>query len=730
MTTTMQHPTHQEHQQEIPPGTHCELCGMVAEVKHQDQHGVTHYYCRHHAPQDAGHADHGAMGHPDAHADHQGYDKHAGHSVNMFRDKFWVSLILTIPVLLYSSMIQEWLRFAMPTFPGSTYLPLVLGTVIFFYGGLVFIQGVAAELRAKQPGMMTLIALAIVVAYTYSVVNTLLLHGMDFFWDLSTLIVIMLLGHWLEMASVSGAQGALQELAKLLPDTAELVEGDASREVPVGQLAVGALVRVRPGAKIPADGAVVQGQSAVDEAMITGESQAVKKTVGSPVIAGTINSDGTLLLKVTKIGEHTALAGIMRLVADAQSSKSRTQLLADRAAGWLFYVALVSGFLTLVVWLFVVHADANFTFERVVTVFIIACPHALGLAVPLVTSISTSLAAKNGLLVRDRASLERAKDIDVVLFDKTGTLTKGEQGVVDVWPEAGQDDQTLLALAAGVEADSEHSIARAIVQAARDRQVAPAVATAFTALAGRGVAATVDGQQTFIGGPQLLVTQRLALSPALQARTAQAGQEGRTVVYVAQDTQVVGALTLADVIRPESHEAVARLKALKVRMAMLTGDSQAVAQYVARELGITELFAEVLPEHKADKVKELQRDGSTVAMVGDGVNDAPALAQANIGIAIGAGTDVAIESAGIILAKSDPRDVVKIIRLSRATYAKMVQNLVWGAGYNVASIPLAAGVLAPLGFILPPVIGAVIMSLSTIIVAFNAQLLRRVKLDG
>jgi len=708
MTTTMQHSTHQEHQQEIPPGTHCERCGMVAEVKHKDQHGVTHYYCAHHAPQQGGH---GATQHGDAPDPHAGHDKHAGHSVNMFRDKFWVSL-------------------TMPKFPGSLYLPLVLGTVIFFYGGLVFIRGAVAELRSRQPGMMTLIALAILVAYTYSVVNTLLLHGMDFFWDLSTLIVIMLLGHWLEMASVSGAQGALQELAKLLPDTAELVEGDASHEVPVGQLAVGALVRVRPGAKIPADGEVVLGQSAVDEAMITGESQAVAKTPGSQVIAGTINSDGTLLLKVTKIGEHTALAGIMRLVADAQSSKSRTQLLADRAAGWLFYVSLIAGLLTLVVWLFIVHADANFTFERVVTVFIIACPHALGLAVPLVTSISTSLAAKNGLLVRDRASLERAKDIDVVLFDKTGTLTKGEQGVVDVWPEAGQDGTMLLALAAGVEADSEHSIARAIVQAANDRQVPPATATAFTALAGRGVAALVAGKRTFVGGPQLLTTQRLTLSPEVQARTTQAGQDGKTVVYVAQDAQIVGALTLADVVRPESRVAVARLKALKVRVAMLTGDSQAVARYVANELGITEYFAEVLPEHKADKVKELQRDGSTVAMVGDGVNDAPALTQANIGIAIGAGTDVAIESAGIILARSDPRDVVKIIRLSRATYAKMVQNLVWGAGYNLASIPLAAGVLAPLGFILPPVIGAVIMSLSTIIVAFNAQLLRRVRLDG
>ena len=736
MTATMHHhDAHHghDHQPAIPPGTTCERCGMVAEVAHTDQHGVTHHSCGHHAPQHGGHGDHGAMRHHaghDQHAGHAGHDKHAGHSVTMFRDKFWVSLVLTIPVVIYSSMIQHWLGYSPPAFPGSDYVPLVLGTVIFFYGGLVFIRGAVAELRAREPGMMTLIALAIVVAYAYSVVNTLFLGGMDFFWDLATLIVIMLLGHWLEMKSVSSAQGALQELAKLLPDTAELVEGDASREVPVAQLAAGSLVRVRPGAKVPADGEVVQGRSSVNEAMITGESKPVGKAAGDQVIAGTINGDGALLVRVTKVGEQTALAGIMRLVAEAQASKSRAQLLADRAAGWLFYVALAAGSLTLVVWLFIAQADANFTFERVVTVFVIACPHALGLAIPLVTSISTSLAARNGLLVRDRAALERAKDIDVVLFDKTGTLTKGEQGVVDVWPETGQRAETLLALAGGIEAESEHPIAQAIVRAARERQVEFAKATDFQALAGRGVEAVVGGQRTYVGGPQLLAAQQLALSADLQARTTQAGNAGKTVVYVAQEGKVIGGLTLADVIRPESHEAVRRLKALGVRVALLTGDSRAVAQYVARELGITEYFAEVLPEHKADKVKELQHDGSTVAMVGDGVNDAPALTQAHLGFAIGAGTDVAIESAGIILARSDPRDVVKVIRLSRATYAKMVQNLAWGAGYNVAAIPLAAGLLAPVGFILPPVLGAVVMSLSTIIVAFNAQLLRRLRLDS
>lgn len=535
MTAAVHH--HTEHheaqhghgpQPDIPPGTRCELCGMVAEVRHKDPHGVVHHYCRHHAPQREDHTGHGAMQHHAGHGNHAadrhhgghaGHDKHAGHSVNMFRDKFWVSLALTVPVVIYSSMIQHWLGFTPPAFPGSTYLPLVLGTVIFFFGGLVFMRGAVAELRAREPGMMTLIALAIVVAYAYSVVNTLFLGGMDFFWDLATLITIMLLGHWLEMASVSGAQGALQELAKLLPDTAELVEGDASRAVPVSQLVVGSVVRVRPGAKVPADGEVVQGRSAVNESMITGESKPIGKALGEQVIAGTINGDGALLVRVTRVGEQTALAGIMRLVAEAQASKSRAQLLADRAAGWLFYVALVAGSLTLAIWLFIAQADANFTFERVVTVFVIACPHALGLAVPLVTSISTGLAARNGLLVRDRAALERAKDIDVVLFDKTGTLTKGEQGVVDVWPETGQSAETLLALAGGIEAESEHPIAQAIVRAARERQVEPTTVTDFQALSGRGVEATVNGRRTYVGGPQLLAAQRLTLSPDLQART-------------------------------------------------------------------------------------------------------------------------------------------------------------------------------------------------------------------
>lgn len=714
-------------QMEIPKGMRCELCGMVAEVAHKDSHGITHYYCSHHAPQTLNYKHDTPEEHSDGHDSH---DKHAGHSPNMFQQRFWISSALTVPVILYSGMIQEWLGFTMPSFPGSQWVPFIFGTIVFFYGGLVFITSAMAEIKARQPGMMTLISLAIGVAYSYSVINTLFLHGMDFFWDLSTLIVIMLLGHWLEMKSVSGAQGALQELAKLLPDTAEVVEGTSSRTMPVAQLRIGHIVRIRPGAKVPADGEVISGGSSVDESMITGESRPIYKQVGDPVIAGTVNSNGTLEVKVSKIGEQTALAGIMRLVAEAQSSKSKAQLLADKAAGWLFYVALAAGLLTYVGWKLVADADSSFTFERVVTVFIIACPHALGLAVPLVTSISTSLGAKAGLLVRDRAALEKAKDIDVVLFDKTGTLTKGEQGVIDVWPKTGESEKTLLGIMAAAESGSEHIIGRAIVRKAQAMHLDISPARHFRSMAGKGVEATIGSRTITVGGPQLLESQKIRLDTELLKKSKKAGQEGKTVVYALEGQKLLGAVSLADVIRPESYAAVTRLASLNTRVAMLTGDSQEVAQYVARELGIVELFAEVLPEHKADKVKQLQRDGSIVAMVGDGVNDAPALAQAHIGIAMGAGTDVAIESAGIILIRSNPLDVVNIITLSKATYHKMVQNLWWGAGYNVLSIPLAAGVLASLGFILPPVVGAVIMSLSTIIVAFNAQLLRRLQLTN
>ncbi len=619
------------------------------------------------------------------------HDKHAGHSPEMFRDKFWWSLVLTLPIV--------WLHFSSQSFAGAEYVPAILGTILFFYAGTVFIKGAMAEIKNRQPGMMTLITQAITVAFAYSLFSVFFGDGSEFFWELATLITIMIFGHWMEMRSIMNAQGALKELAKLLPDTAELDNGN---RVKVSQLKVGDVVVVRPGAKVPADGEVAEGRSSVNESMITGESELVHKTIGQAVIAGTVNSTGALKIKVTKIGENTALAGIMRLVAEAQSSKSRAQILADRAAFYLTIVATVSGFLTLAIWL-AAGRGASFAFERAVTVLVIACPHALGLAIPLVTSISTGLAARQGLLVRQRLALESARNVDVVLFDKTGTLTKGEHGVVEILPKQGTKTE-LLRIAASVEANSEHPIARAIVAKAQAMGISLAPAENFEALPGRGVKARVDGKNYFVGR----------------------ADDGYGI-QVVLDGKSLGTIITADVVRSESLDAVNELKQMGLRVAMLTGDSQMVAQNVATELGIKEFFAQVLPEDKVEKVKELQKDGSRVAMVGDGVNDAPALTQADIGIAIGAGTDVAIESAGIILAKSDPRDVVKVIKLSRATYSKMVQNLIWAAGYNVIAIPLAAGLF---GIILPAAVGAVLMSVSTIVVALNAQLLRNLDLKN
>lgn len=658
-------------------------------------------------------------------ADHTMHDKHAGHSPNMFKQKFWLSLLMAIPTIVFSRTVQGWFGLHL-AFTGSQYIPALFGAIIFYYGGLVFLKSAKAELEGRQPGMMTLISMAITVAFGYSLASTLgLVAGMDFWWELATLVTIMLLGHWLEMASVQSAQGALQELAKLLPDEAELITHDGTRKVPVDQLKVGDQVLVRPGAHIPADGNVAKGESDVDESMLTGESRPVKKVLQSDVVGGSINGSGALTVRVTKVGGDTALAGIMKLVAEAQSSKSKTQILADRAAFYLTFVALGAALITWIVWA-IAGQSAGFILERIVTVLVIACPHALGLAVPLVTAISTTLAAKNGLLIRQRMALEAARNIDVILFDKTGTLTKGEQGVVEIVGK--DDDKALLALAASVEQESEHPIARAIVKSAKDQQATISPITGFSALAGRGAQATISGKTVYVGGPRL-IDELHANTPASVARAAdRASQEGKTVVYLITDAQVRGAIMLADTIREESKEAIASLQQMGKRVAMLTGDSEGVAAWVARELGITEFFAEVLPEHKAETVKKLQADGSKVAMVGDGVNDAPALTQADIGIAIGAGTDVAIESAGIVLASSDPRGVFKIIKLSKATYRKMTQNLAWATGYNAIAIPLAAGVTAGAGFVLSPAIGAVLMSLSTIIVALNAQLLRRLRL--
>ena len=672
------------------------------------------------------HMEHQSHAMHEDHSEHAGHDKHEGHSPAMFKQKFWLTLVLAVPVVFYSETIQKLLHFSMPAFTGSTWLPPILGTLIFLYGGLVFLKGAKNELVDRLPGMMTLISLAITVAFGYSLAVSLkLVDGMDFWWELATLIVIMLLGHWLEMASVMNAQGALKELAKLLPDEAELLDGEATRKVAVSELKVGDQVLIRPGAQVPADGEVVKGESDVNESMLTGESKPVKKTAQSQVVAGTINGSGALTVTVTKVGNDTALAGIMKLVAEAQSSKSKTQILADKAAFYLTFVALGAAIITGVAWA-LAGKDGGFILERIVTVLVIACPHALGLAVPLVTAISTTLAAKNGLLIRQRMALEAARNVDVVLFDKTGTLTKGEQGVVDV--VADTDANQLLALAAAVEHESEHPIARAIVASAKEKGLQVSQTTSFSALSGRGAVGTVAGRAVHVGGPRMIEELKANLPETIKQASAQASSDGKTVVYVIEDANVQGAIMLADVIREESKEAVAALHAMGKRVAMLTGDAEGVAAWVAKELGIKEYFAEVLPENKAETVKKLQADGSKVAMVGDGVNDAPALTQADIGIAIGAGTDVAIESAGIVLASSDPRGVAKIVRLSQGTYRKMLQNLGWATGYNALAIPLAAGVTAALGFVLSPAIGAVLMSLSTIIVAINAQLLRRIKL--
>ena len=671
-----------------------------------------------HAAMGHGTMDHSAMGPGHgAHVDHTGHEE-------MFRRRFWVSLALSIPVLLYSPMIQEWLGFSLPTFPGSQWIEPVFSIIVFLYGGIPFLQMAVPELRNRQPGMMTLISLAISVAFVYSVAAMFIPGGMGFFWELVTLIDIMLLGHWLEMRSVRQASGALNELAKLMPDTAERIAVDGSVEtVAVSRLRNGDLVLVRPGASVPADGEVIDGTSDVNEAMITGESKPVGKEPGDKVIAGTINSDGSLRVRVTATGNDTALAGIMRLVDEAQRSKSKTQVLADKAAGWLFYVALGVAALTAIAWTIATGFNVE-VIARVATVLVIACPHALGLAIPLVVAITTAMGANNGILVRDRLALEEARLIDTVIFDKTGTLTKGEFGVVGLSVSEGWDENQALALTAAIEGDSEHTIARGIRNAAAERSLALPKVTDFEAIKGRGVRATWQGREAYIGGPRLLESLNLALPEPLASFERAASARGESVVHLVVDGKPAASFALADVIREESREAIQRLHEMGVEVAMLTGDSQAVAKAVAEDLGIDTYFAEVLPEHKDQKVAELQRQGKRVAMVGDGVNDAPALTRADIGIAIGSGTDVAVESAGIILVRSNPLDVVKIIQLSRSSYRKMIQNLAWATGYNVVALPLAAGVLAPWGILLSPAIGAVLMSVSTIIVAINAQLLR------
>ncbi|MEP6985447.1 MAG: copper-translocating P-type ATPase [Chloroflexota bacterium] len=667
----------------------------------------------------AGHNPHSST--QDGHVNHSGHEQ-------MFRQRFWVSLILTIPVLFFSPMIQEWFHFHMPDFPGSQLIGPAFAIAIFFYGGLPFLQMAVPEVRDRKPGMMLLISMAITTSFAYSLFAVFAAPMSGFFWEMATLIDIMLLGHWLEMRSVRQASGALNELAKLMPDTAELLDANGgTKQVSVAELHSDDLILVRPGASIPADGEIQDGHSDINEAMITGESKPVSKEPGGKVIAGTINGDGSLRVRVMATGDNTALAGIMRLVDQAQQSKSNTQILADKAAGWLFYISISVAILTAIGWTLATGFQLS-TLERVITVLVIACPHALGLAVPLVVAISTSLGARNGILVRNRLALEAARLIDTVVFDKTGTLTEGRFGVVGIAVADGWTEDRAIALTAAVEGDSEHPIAQGIRHAAEDRKAAPVQVKDFEALKGRGIRATYDGHTVHVGGPRLLEMLKVSLPDKLAQFARQADEKGQAVVYLLQDNQPVAAFTLADVVRKESKAAIQRLHELGIQVAMLTGDSQAVANSVAVELGIDTVFAEVLPENKEQKIAELQQQGKKVAMVGDGVNDAPALTRADVGIAIGSGTDVAIESAGIILVQSNPLDVVKIFELSRATYRKMIQNLIWAAGYNVVALPLAAGLLAPVGILLSPAIGALLMSISTIVVAINAQLLRGVKL--
>lgn len=705
---------HEHQQQKADHCTCCRVCNLQGESEKAVSYDVH-----------TAHEDHAE------HKDHAGRHDHTGHEL-MFRNRFWINLILSSPVIIYSQAIQSWFGYTAPQFPGSQLIIPVLSTVIYIYGGLPFLRMAPWELRERKPGMMTLISLAISVAYFYSMATIFWIIGEDFFWELVTLIDIMLLGHWLEMRSVRQASGALDALAQLMPDTAEMVMPDGRiEEHPASHLQTDAIVLVRPGASVPADGVVIEGDSEVNEAMVTGESKPVDKTIDSPVIAGTVNAgNGSLRVRVTAVGNDTALSGIMRLVAEAQQSKSETQLLADRAASLLFYAAVAAALIAGIAWSIYYGGLTEQVIATVVTVLIIACPHALGLAVPLVVANTTGLGAQNGILIRDRQAMETAKDLNIITFDKTGTLTKGEIGVVDIAADGQIDPEKALAITAAVEGDSEHPIARAIRQSAEEKQLELPAISDFEILKGRGVKAIHDGQAVYVGGPRLLEFLEADRPSALTQFAQDAGEKGQSVIYLVLETSVAAAFALADVIREESGTAVRALHDMNVEVAMLTGDSRDVAKAVAEALKIDQYFAEVLPADKDQKVIELQKQGKRVGMVGDGVNDAPALTRADIGIAIGSGTDVAVESAGLILVQSNPLDIVKILKLSHASYRKQKQNIWWGAGYNIIMIPLAAGMLAPLGFVMPPALGAVLMSISTIIVAINAQTLRSTNLSA
>ncbi|SDY75242.1 heavy metal translocating P-type ATPase [Herbiconiux ginsengi] len=744
------HNTHSVHDEHDHGGhSHHETRATQAGHDHSGHDG--HDHSGHAGHDHAGHDHSGHSGHDhSAHAghDHMGHGGHGDH-VGQFRRLFWVMLVVAVPTVFFSTTFSMILGYSIPEEGWTTWISPVLGTVLFVLGGRPFLSGGVSELRARKPGMMLLIALAISVGFLASWGATIgiLDEQLEFWWELALLIVIMLLGHWIEMRSLAQTTSALDSLAALLPDEAERLDADgAATTVSPTDLRVGDLVVVRPGGRVPADGEVVEGTADVDESMITGESRPVSRGPGDHVVAGTVATDTALRIRISAVGDDTALAGIQRLVAEAQNSSSRAQRIADTAAGWLFWFALGAAVITAIVWTLVGSPDDAVI--RTITVLVIACPHALGLAIPLVVSIATERAAKAGILVKDRLALETMRTVDTVLFDKTGTLTKGEPAVTAVVAAPGHDEAEVLALAAAAEADSEHPLARAIVQAARMRELAVPAATGFQASTAVGVSALVDGAMIHVGGPALLEQHAAAAitfeTANLSASGAQSSSDGgtvaisntmhddphagQTVLHVLRDHEVIGLIALADEIRPESREAVVGLRARGIEVVMITGDAEPVARAVAAELGITRMFAGVKPGDKSAKVAELQAEGRKVAMVGDGVNDAPALARADVGIAIGAGTDVAIASAGVILASDDPRSVLSVITLSKASYRKMTQNLWWAAGYNLLSVPLAAGVLAPIGFVLPMAVGAILMSLSTIIVAANAQLLRRIDL--
>lgn len=664
----------------------------------------------------------------DAHKKHEHHDKHEAHGdhhVQMLQDfkkRFWISLLITIPILLLSPLIQSLLGLEALKFTGDSYVLFALSTTIFFYGGWPFLKGLLGELGEKRPGMMTLIAVAITVAYTYSSLVVFGLSGQIFYWELATLIDIMLLGHWIEMRSVMGASRALEELAKLMPSIAHLVEPDGStKDVPVDELSPGDLVLIKPGEKVPVDGSIKKGETDVNEAMLTGESKPIPKKEGDKVIGGSINGEGAVEVKIEKTGKDTYLSQVINLVKQAQQSKSMTQLLADRAALWLTLIALGGGLITLIIWQ-IFGSALDFSLERSVTVMVIACPHALGLAIPLVVAVSTALSAKNGLLIRERGAFERARNLKCVVFDKTGTLTEGRFGVDEVISlQDGVTNDEVLALAAAVETQSEHLIARGIVKGAEKRKLEVKSPESFEAIPGKGAQAQVKGQNIKVVSLGYLNEHDIAVK---NERVDKLAAQGKTVVYVLRDNKLIGAIALADIVREESKRAIKQLKEMGIQCMMLTGDRKEVAQWVAEELKLDDFFAEVLPDEKSNKIKEIQERGLTVAMVGDGINDAPALVQADVGIAIGAGTDVAVESADIVLVENDPEDVATILNLSKATYRKMKQNLFWATGYNGIAIPLAAGILFPIGIVLSPAVGAVLMSISTVIVAINARLLK------